>query len=352
MKKKKIIKLGERLVGDGQPCFIICEGGVTNYGNINLAKKQAKVASLAGVDIVKFQLTKTEKLVSKKVSKRLEQKLGYNWFDRMKYKEFSFGKMKEIFDYSRKFGVDVFATAHDDESLEYLDKGLKQKFFKVGSGEAHNFEFLKNVAKRGKPVIISFGVQTDEEVLQAIKILKHGGVKDIVVLHCVSIYPTPYKDTNLRRIEYLRNMLKLPVGISDHSAGWHIPLAAVAMGACVVEKHITFNKKDPRSLDNPGALLPEEFKIMVSQIRDIEKSKRIIAKKERIQCLKKGRDWAGQSIVAVKDLPVGVKLSKDKVAFKRPGMGGLPPAMLNKILGKKVKKYIEEDEQILLSYLN
>ncbi|MEK9185295.1 MAG: N-acetylneuraminate synthase family protein [Patescibacteria group bacterium] len=348
---EKVTKLGNSKVGFGQPCFIICEGGVTNYGQIDLAKKQAEAAYLAGADIVKFQLTKTEKLVSKKVSKRLEKELGYNWFDRMKYKEFSPRQIKEIFDYSKKLGIDVFATAHDDESLEYLDKSLKQKFFKVGSGEAHNYEFIKNIAKRHKPVIISFGIQTDLEVIKAISTLKNNGVKDIIVLHCVSMYPTPYTDANLMRMEHLRRILKLPVGISDHSVGWHIPLAAVAMGACVVEKHITFDKKDPRSLDNPGALLPEEFKIMVSQIRDIEMAKRIIPEKERILRLKKGRDWAGQSMVANRDIPAGTILRKEMIDFKRPGRGGLPSAFIDEVTGKRVIKNIEEDEQILMKDL-
>lgn len=343
--------MGDRKVGFGQPCFVICEGGVTSYGQIDLAKKQSAAAFEAKSDIVKFQLTKTEKLVSRKVSQRLEKELGYNWFDRMKYKEFSFEQMREIFDYSKKLGIDVFATAHDDESLEYLDKGLKQKFFKVGSGEAHNFEFLKNVGNRGKPVMISFGIQTDKEVLKAVETLRREGIKDIVALHCVSIYPTPYKNANLKRMGHLKKLLGVPVGISDHSVGWHLPLAAVAMGACVVEKHLTFDKTDPRSLDNPGALLPEEFKLMVSQIRDMELGLTRFSETERIKTLEKGRDWAGQSMVANRGIPAGAVLRKDMIDFKRPGKGGLPPAFIDKVLGKRVKKNIEEDEQILMKDL-
>lgn len=348
---EKKIKLGKVIVGEGKPCFIICEGGVTNYGQVDLAKKQVDAAVDAGCDAIKFQACVTEKLVSKKVSKRLEKELGYNWFDRMKYKEFSFADLKELFDYAKSKNIFVFATAHDDDSLEFLDKKMKQSFFKIGSGEAHNFEFLKNVASRGKPVIISFGIQTDTEVLEAIKVLKRGGVKDIIALHCVSIYPTPYENANLKRSEHLQKLLKMPVGISDHSVGWHILLAGVARGARVVEKHLTFDKSDPRSLDNPGALLPEELKLMVKQIRDIENGLVEFSEKDRVKTLSRGRDWAGQSMVAVRDLEVGTILKKDMITFKRPGKGGLPPVMINKVVGKKVKKKVEEDEQIKLKDL-
>lgn len=339
------------MVGQGEPCFIICEGGVTNYGQVSLAKKQIRSAVNAKADIFKFQACVTEKLVSKKVSKRLEKELGYNWFDRMKYKEFPFKKVKELIEYAKSTGIPSFATAHDNESLDFLDNKMNQPYFKVGSGEAHNYEFLKNIAKRKKPVIISFGVQTNKEVDRAISTLRRNGVKDIIILHCVSVYPTPYCHANLKRMEYFRDRYNVPIGISDHSVGWHIPLAAVASGACVVEKHLTFDKTDPRSLDNPGALLPQEFKLMVKQIRDVENALRQHTEKERIKALEKGRNWAGQSIVAAKNLPVGTILAKSMFEFKRPGKGGLPPAMVDKIVGRKVKKMIEADEQIILNDL-
>lgn len=342
----KKIKLGKFVVGDNQPCLIICEGGVTNYGQVDLAKKQVDVAVMAKCDMIKFQACVTESLVSKKVSKRLEKELGYNWFDRMKYKEFSFDQIKDIFGYAKNKKIPVFATAHDNQSLDFLDKNIKQSFFKIGSGEAHNYEFLKKIAKLGKPVVISFGVQTDEEVIKAVDTLKKNGTKNIIALHCVSIYPTPYEDANLQRMEHLKKILNVPVGISDHSVGWHLILAAVARGASVVEKHLTFDKKDIRSLDNPGALLPDEFSLMVSQVRDIEKALRFLPEKKRLSSLQKGRNWAGQSIVANRDLLVGTVLKKDMIEFKRPSKGGLPPAMIDKVVGRKVKKMIEEDEQI------
>lgn len=347
----KPVKILNREVGPGRPVFIICEGGVTNYGELELAKRQVDAAYEARADIIKFQVSITENLISKKVAKRLEPELGYDWFSRVKYKEFSFDEARELARYVQTGGMPFFATAHDEEALEFLDKELNQPFLKVGSGEAHNYEFLKSVGRRGKPVIISFGLQSDEEIIKAVEILRDAGAKEIIALHCTTIYPTPYDKTDLPRIKHLQELLGVPVGISDHSIGWHVPLAAVALGACVVEKHLTFGKNDLRSLDNPGALLPQEFKLMVDEIRDIEKSLRPLSKEERLRFLEKGRDWAGQSIVAKRTLSIGTVITAADVTFKRPFKGGLGPEILEKILGKKVKKEILEDEQVTWEHL-
>lgn len=351
MEKQQIIHFGKRVVGEGKPVFIICEGGVTNYGEIELAKRQVDAAYESRSDAVKFQYSITKNLVSKKVSKRLESELGYDWFHRTKYKEFTRYELRELKEYAATGSMPFFATAHDTEALDFLDKELNMPFFKVGSGEAHNFEFLKNVGSRGKPVMISFGLQSDEEVLRAIETLHSAGVKDILVFHCTTLYPTSYENVDLTRMLHLEKLTGLPVGISDHSVGWHTVLAAVALGAVAVEKHITFGKNDPRSLDNPGALLPREFKIMVDQIRDIEKALKPVSAADRSKFLENGRDWAGQSVIAAKDLKLGTIISREHITFKRPARGGIGPEMLEKVLGKKVKKEIPEDEQITFGSL-
>lgn len=346
------ITLGNRLVGEGEPVFIICEGGVTNYGELELAKRQVDAAYNAGADSIKFQVTVTENLISKKVAKRLQKEMGYDWFSRVKYKEFkSWDDVRELARYTRTGGYPFFATAHDTEALDFLDKELDQPFFKIGSGESHNYEFLKNVGGRKKPVIISFGLQTDEEIMKALEALDKAGAKEIIVLHCTTLYPTPYEMVGLPRMAHLKALTGLPVGISDHSVGWHVVLAGVALGACVVEKHLTFGKDDPRSLDNAGALLPEEWPIMVRQIRDLEKARRDVPAEARAQALAKGRDWAGQSLVAARDLKAGEILSRDMIAYKRPAKGGISPTALGSVLGKKIVKPVEEDEQILAEHL-
>ena len=352
MKTGKTINLAGREVGEGCPVYVICEGGVTNYGELELAKRQVDAAYNAGADIIKFQVTKTENLISKKVAKRLQAEMGYDWFSRVKYKEFkSFNDVRELARYTQTGGYPFFATAHDEEALDFLDKELSQPFFKVGSGESHNYEFLKNIGSRGKPVIISFGLQSDEEIMKALGTLDKAGAKEIIVLHCTTLYPTPYEFVGLPRMAHLKKLTGLPVGISDHSVGWHVVLAGVALGARVVEKHITFGKTDPRSLDNAGALLPDEWVAMVKQIRDLEKALKSVPQEERQKQLQKGRDWAGQSLIALRNIPAGSVLKRDMITFKRPAKGGLAPEMAGKIIGKKVRVPIEEDEQILLDHL-
>ncbi|MBI2099156.1 N-acetylneuraminate synthase family protein [Candidatus Uhrbacteria bacterium] len=346
----KTVKLGNKNIGRGQPVFVICEGGVTNYGQLDLAKKQVDAAVAAKADAVKFQAWRTEQLVSKKVSARLETELGYDWFNRVKEKEMSFDEIKELFAYARERGIAVFATAHDDESLDFLDEEMNQPLFKIGSGEAHNLEFLRNVGRRGKPVIISFGLQSEDEARAAMETLKSAGAKEIIALHCVTAYPTPYEMANLGRMKRLGDLLEVPAGISDHTVGWHAPLGAVVLGAVVVEKHLTFDKNDPRSLDNAGALLPDEFALMVKQIRDMESALRNIPEDERLDFLSRQRDWAGQSLVAAGDLIAGTILTREMIAFKRPSKGGLPPEMAEKLCGKRIISAIAVDEQIKLEH--
>lgn len=348
---KNKVKLGKRLVGEGKPIFIILEGGVTNYGKLTLAKRQADAAVRAKANAVKFQAWKTENLVSKKASQDLVGELGYDWFKRMKGREMSFQNLRKLKDYCRKKNITFFATPHDEESLDFLANELKVPFLKVGSGESNNYDFLKKVGRKKKPVIISFGLQSDREALRAVKTLFAAGAKGVVALHCTTLYPTPYDMIDLSRIQRLRKLLKIPVGISDHSVGWHIPLAAVALGALVIEKHLTFDKADPRSLDNPGALLPREFEKMVSQTRELEKAKKSIPERKLALALQKSRDWAIQSIVAARDIAPGTIITRKMIAFKRPGRDGIPPKNIGLVLGKKAKTLIEQEVQISLKHL-
>ncbi len=345
------MRIGNKEIGIGKPVYIICEGGVTNYGQFNLGKQQVDVAVDAQTDCIKFQAWKTEELVSRRIADRLQSELKFNWFQRLKEKEFAFEEIKSLFEYAKERGITVFATPHDEIALEFLVSELKQEVLKVGSGEAHNFKFLAAVGKRKKPVIISFGFQTDSEIVKAVETLTKAGAPEVIALHCVSLYPTPYEFGQLKRIEHLQKLLNIPIGISDHSVGWHIPLAAVALGACVVEKHLTFDKTDPRSLDNPSALLPEEFKTFVGQIRDLEKALVNNPSEKQRQDLKKARDWLGQCLVAKQDISVGTVLTEDLILFKRPGLNGLPPSALPEVLGRKLKTLIARDDQILFENL-
>lgn len=348
---KEAVNLAGRLVGENQPVYIICEAGVTNYGELEIAKQQADEAQRAEADIVKYQAAFVPDLISQKVSKRLAKNFGFDWYQKVFYKYMPFERLAEVLDYCRQIKMPVFATCHDERSLDFLDQKMNMPFFKIGSGEAHNFSFLEKVAKRKKPVIISFGMQTEEEMKKAVAVLQDGGVADIVALHCSTVYPTPPHFAELKKMKRLKEILGVPIGLSDHSVGWHIPLAAVALGASVIEKHLTFDKADLRSLDNPGALSAKEFAAMVGQIREIEKARHDLSETERESSLQQRRDWAGQALVAKEDILPGTILSLDLIAFKRPAKGGLPPEAIDKVLGRKTRVFIEEDEQILWEHL-
>ena len=338
--KKNIINLGGRLVGQGRPVYVMAEGGLTNWGQLRLAKKQVDAALAAGCDAVKFQAQTTEEMVSKKVSP--------HWYGRVKYKELSHKELKELWAYCKKKKIQCCVTAHTDVDLEFLDKELNVPFFKVGSGESMNQDFLKNVGSRGKPVIMSLGLHLNEkEIKQSVQTLEKSGCGEIVIMHCNTIYPTPPEQNNLGEILRLKKMFDYPVGYSDHSAGWHIPLASVALGASLIEKHISFDLKDKRSLDCPGSCTPEMLKRMVNEIREIEKAL-AKPKKNRKEEILKSRKWASQSIVAGQDIKKGDLITAEKLKFKRPGIG-LSPDKKNTVIGRQAKKNISADELILQS---
>ena len=340
----KVVKLGSKWVGDGEPVYIIAEGGLTNWGRLDLAKAQVDAAMAAGADCIKFQAQTTEALVSKKVDPY--------WYRRLKYKELSHKELKELWEYCEIRNIDCFITAHTEQDLDFLNWNLNVPFLKIGSGESINYSFLKKVASCKKPVVISLGLHlNDEEVRRSVETLREGGAHNVVVLHCSTVYPTPPAINELRYITYLQRLLPdNPIGYSDHTVGWHIPIAAVALGACVLEKHISFDKTDMRSLDCSGSCTPEDLKLMVKQIREVEQALESQPEARRAAILN-ARLWAQQSIVAAKDIPVGTRLIKEMLAFKRPGRGGLPPDTIDSIVGKKVVRTIEEDEQVLLEHL-
>ena len=322
--------------------FVICEAGVTNYGEIELAHRQVAAAADAGCDAVKFQAWRTESLVSKPVAERLSEELGRNWYERMESRELTWDELRALRDDAVARGLVWFATPHDDASLDFLAGDLDVPCLKVGSGEASNWTFLRRVGSAGKPVLIAFGLQSDDEALRAVTTLRDSGAPEVVAFHTVSAYPTPYELANLTRIDDLRELLGVPVGISDHTVGWHIPLAAVARGARAVEKHLTFDKADPRSLDNPGALEPDEWVQMVRQIRELE----LALAEPPADPLEASRDWALQAAVAARDLAAGHVLTEADLAFKRPARGGVPASEAESLLGRTLRAAVAQDEQI------
>jgi N,N'-diacetyllegionaminate synthase len=337
---------GGALIATLGSTYVICEAGVTSFGDRDLAHRQIDVAADAGADAVKFQAWITEDLVSRPAAARLAPELGDDWFDRLKARELDRPTLTELQAHAVERGLTFFATPHDDSSLEFLASDLDVPILKVGSGESSNWRFLAEVGAARKPTIVSFGLQTDEEALRAVGILLEAGAPEVMALHCVSLYPTPAGEARLRRIGRLSELLGLPIGISDHSVGWHLPLAAVSLGAVSIEKHLTFDKADPRSLDNAGALEPPEFIEMVRQVRELDAALSRPADDAPGDRLAQSRAWATQALVAAGDLEAGRVLGADDLLAKRPGLGGIPAAELDAVVGRTLARAVDADEQV------
>jgi N,N'-diacetyllegionaminate synthase len=344
------VMIGDRLVGEGEPVFIVAEAGVNHNGKVELGKKLVDAAKVSGADAVKFQTFKVHKVVTKYAGKADYQKQAYqkeSQYEMLRKLELSFEDIKELFDYARHRHIMFLSSAFDEESVDLLDR-LGVSAFKVASGEITNFPLLRYIAEKKKPVILSTGMSTCEEVEEALGTLRKGRAKDIVLLHCVTSYPARVEDANLRTIETLRNRFKLPVGFSDHTLSIAVPVAAAALGAVLIEKHFTLGKDLPGP-DHRASLEPSEFKQMVMAIREVEKSlgdgeKRLTADEEEI------RKAARRSIVARVRIPKGTVIREDMLDFKRPGTG-LRPGDLGKVVGKKAIKGIEADELITFEKL-
>ena len=340
------IKIAERVVGDGKPTFIIAEAGINHNGDVELAKRLIDVAVKAGADAVKFQTFKAEE-VTTKYAPKAEYQIKNTDSDESQYEmvkklELDESDFREIRDYARRKNIVFLSTPFDFESVDFLDE-LGVPAFKVSSTDLTNIPFLEYVAEKGKPIILSTGMGTLGEVERAVNAIKSTGNEKIVLLHCVTDYPAKFECLNLRVIQTLRNAFKLPVGFSDHSLGVYAPIAAVALGAVVIEKHFTLDKTLPGP-DHKASLEPEELMEMVKAIRLVEAAlgdgvKRPTPEEEKIKIA------ARRSIVARVRIPKGTIISEDMLSFKRPGIG-LSPEYYRKLIGRRARKDIEEDELI------
>lgn len=340
----RTMKIGNRLIGEGEPCFIIAEAGVNHNGDISLAKRLVDVAEEAGVDAVKFQTFVAEELVTESAEKAGYQKettrLGESQLEMLKKLELTEKDSRELFAYSQDKNMLFLSTPFDRGSVDLLYE-LGVNAFKIGSGEITNLPLLKHIARKGKPIILSTGMATLGEIEEAVETLREEGAEEFVLLHCVTNYPARIEDMNLKVLETLRSAFKLPVGLSDHSLGITMPIAAVALGACVVEKHFTLDKNLPGP-DHKASLGPDELEQMVKAIREVEAAsgdglKRPTAGEEEIKKV------ARRSIVARVNIPQGTIVTEEMLAIKRPGIG-LEPKYVDRIIGKAAKRDIKKDE--------
>ena len=332
--------------------IIIAEAGVNHNGDINNAKKLIDKAVEANVDYIKFQTFKTELCISKNAVKadyQIEntQNSSESQLEMVKKLELSFEQFVELEKYCQQKGVQFLSTGFDFESLEFL-AGLGITIAKVPSGEITNLPYLRKVATLFPEVILSTGMATITEIKDAIKVLTDNGVsKDkIIVLHCNTEYPTPMEDVNLKAMLHIQRELGVPVGYSDHTLGIEVPIAAVALGATVIEKHFTLDKTLPGP-DHKASLEPEELKAMVSAIRNIEKAVGGSGIKEVSASEAKNKPIVRKSIVAAKKIVKGESFTVENLTVKRPGIG-ISPMQWDEVIGKTAKKDFEEDDLIEL----
>jgi N-acetylneuraminate synthase/N,N'-diacetyllegionaminate synthase len=319
--------------------FVVAEAGVSNYGDPELAHRQVDAAADAGADAVKFQAWRTSELVSRSTE------LGQRWHERMAGRELPPEAFPELQAHAAERGLLFFATAHDAPSVAFL-VDLDVPLVKVGSGEASNWEFLRVVGAAGRGVQIAFGLQTDDEARRAVDLLREAGAPEVTALHTVTIYPTPAHLAGLDRMTRLAGLVDVPVGYSDHTVGRHVALAAVALGARALEKHLAFDKTDDRSLDNAGALEPDEWVEFVREVRELEAALGEPTREELDEARASFRDWALQALVAARDLEAGTELAADDLAAKRPLGDGVPASELESVVGRRLRRSVAADEQI------
>lgn len=333
-----------------QHVLIIAEAGVNHNGSLEIAKKLIDKAVEAGVDIIKFQTFKAEKLVSKSAKQAEYQKKNIgsttddSQYNMLKKLELSEQDHQDLMDYCEEKDIRFWSTAFDFDSIDYLHT-LNLGLWKIPSGEITNYPYIKKISQYHEPVILSTGMCEMSDITAAMKALQKYGVQksQITILHCNTEYPTPYEDVNLLAMQHIQKEFDVAVGYSDHTKGIEVPIAAVALGARVIEKHFTLDR-NMEGPDHKASLEPDELKTMVSAIRNIEKAlgtgKKVVSESER-----KNIAIARKSIVAACPIKKGDVLTEDNLTVKRPGTG-ISPMQWEKVIGTKAIKDFAEEEMI------
>jgi N-acetylneuraminate synthase len=339
-------------VGFGHPCFIIAEAGVNHNGDIELAHKLVDEASAAGADAVKFQSFIAEGLVTPQA-----QKAGYQvettgeagaQFEMLRALELSAEQQAEIKAHCEELGIVYLCTPYEYDSVDMLD-ALGVAAYKVASTDTTNIPMLGYMARKGRPVILSTGMSTLGEVENAVNALRDGGLTDkIIILHCTSEYPAPVEEANLRAILTMQHAFGCPVGFSDHTNGIGASPWAVAIGACMIEKHFTFDRtmKGP---DHRASLDPSQFASLVETIRNVEAALGDGIKRP-MPSERANKSHMQKSLVARRDIASGELIVAEAIAIKRPGHG-LKPAWLDDVVGRRAARDIRKNEMLTLAHL-
>lgn len=347
------VNFGNYRIGPDQPCFIIAEAGVNHNGDINLAHQLIDVALKSGADAVKFQSFVTEEIITPDAPKANYQVettgTKGSQFSMLKSLELDFNQQKELKEHCDGAGIMFLSTPYDTSSVDLLDK-MNVAGYKIASTDTTNVPFLRYVASKGKPAILSTGMSTLGEVELAVETFRSAGqIDNLILLHCTSEYPARFEEINLRAIATLQQGFDLPVGFSDHTQGVGASPWAVAFGACVIEKHFTLdhNMVGP---DHRASLDPDQLADLVGQIRQVE-----MALGDGVKKLMPGelsnKTRMQKSIVARRQLAKGETITPQDITTKRPG-DGLPPVYYDRLIGRKTARSIEKDELISLGAID
>jgi N,N'-diacetyllegionaminate synthase len=331
------VRIGNRDLGEGEKVFIVAEAGVNHGGDLETAKALIDAAASAGADAIKFQTFKADRLVSP-----IAPKAGYqlrktnaaeSQLDMLRHLELSFDAHREIQRRCEFAGIQFLSTPFDKECVDLLNE-LGVSTFKIGSGEITNLPFLRYVGTKGKPIILSTGMSHLGEVWDAVTVIRDSGCDQIILLQCVSNYPADPGDMNLRAMQTMDRVFQVPVGVSDHTLGIEVAIASVALGACLIEKHFTLDKRSPGP-DHSASLEREEMEALVRGIRKVEKALGN-GRKEPAASEHETAAVARRSLVAAIDILAGTMISEEMIEIKRPGTG-LPPAAKVYLVGRTAR---------------
>lgn len=339
------IKINSKLIGLGQPCFIIAEAGVNHNGSLKIAKKMIDSAKSAGADAVKFQTFKADDLVIPETQmaeyQRNNLKKDISQNEMLKKLELPFSAFRKLKKYCDQKNIIFLSSPHTESAVDFLD--ALTPAYKIGSGDLTNHILLEKIAKKKKPIILGTGMATLKEIRLAIQTIKKSGNNKIILLHCTTNYPCPLWQVNLTAMQTLKKQFNLPIGYSDHTLGSLVPIMAVSLGAVIIEKHFTLSQSLPGP-DHKASLEPKTLKDMIKKIRQAEIALGTSAKKPTKEELEI-KKYIRKSIVAIVDIPANTKITKNMLAIKRPGTG-ISPKEIQKIIHKKTKKDIKKNELI------
>ena len=326
-----------------RPIFIIAEAGVNHNGDIRMAKDLVLAAKDAGADAVKFQSFRAERLASKKANLAPYQKVTVSTRsqrDMIAPLELDNSAHSALFSFCKRHGIEFLSTPFDEESADMLER-LGVQRFKLASGDITHRALIEHVARKRKPLLLSTGMSSLSEVRQAVSWIRALARAELTVLHCLTEYPAPIGQVNLRAMDTMRNALNLPVGYSDHTPSIEISVAAAARGAVVIEKHLTLDRH-LLGPDHAASLEPPEFQALVTAVRNVEAALGDGIKR-MAPCERHNRLVARRSVVAARNLKAGHKLEHSDIAIKRPG-NGISPAESDSVLGRTLRKDVRQDQ--------